>query len=270
MNRVTIDIWNVKSYDAELLAELNLGVDLVCRYVEQDKMNGRLRRLESYRGPPPCNPHARAFHGFKEFIIMPMMSARKIRGWHYTRLTDAEAGLLRREGIYPSTLASTKRRLNALVVAGSLSAKQAEALYSESPLHHPKQTVRSNKFWMSPSPLPVNYGGIVPLLECWGGESVYFWQHDKALRETIARIGKSRVVEVSVPLSSTEHAYSAARSVLAHYGRSIGCEPDGENFDFYATQPLGPEAVLAIHTEGDPAFEILALGYPAEFEPRPL
>lgn len=264
-----IDVWNVKTYGPDILAELDCEADLICQYVMQDKENYSLRELDLHRGPPPSNPYAFAFYQFTERVILPLVSERSIRGWHYTRLTDAEADLLRREGIYPSTLATIRRRLDALVTTGLLSPEQAEELYRGSPFHHPGQTEgRSNKFWMTAFPLPVSYHGIVPFLESWGGEGVFFWQRNQALRDAVALIGNPRVIELSVPLKITQHAYSAARAILAHYGRSIGCEPDGADFELYATQPLSPDSVLAIHSDGDASFKALANGYPAEYVPQ--
>lgn len=264
-----LDVWNLETYGPSLLAELDCEADLICQYVQQDRENYRLRQLASYGGPPPDNNFAYAFYQFAERIILPLMSERRIRGWHYTRLTDAEVDYLRRDGVYPSTLTTIERRLNTLVAAHLLSTEQAEALYRGSPFHNSEQAeARSNKFWMTAFPLPISYDGIVPFLESWGGESVSFWQREQALRGAVARIGKPRVIELSVPLSITRHAYSAARAIVAYYGRSIGCEPDGADFEFYATQPLGPDAVLAIHSEGDANFIALANGYPSEYPSR--
>lgn len=261
-----IDVWDVATYDAELMAELECEAELICQYVKQDKENLRLRQLETHRGPLPDNPFAYAYLQFAERIIMPLMRERTIRGWHYTRLTDEEADLLRRDGIYPSTLATIKHRLDTLVAAGVLSADQADALYAGSPFHHREQMdARSNKFWMTAYPLPASDSGITDFLKNWGGEGVYFWQEGKNLESVVSGIGKPRVIELSVPVKVTNHAYGAAKAVLAYYGRSIGCEPDGAGFELYTTQPLGPEAVLAVHTAGDAPFEALARGYPVEF-----
>ena len=38
-----------------------------------------------------------------------------------------------------------------------------------------------------------------------------------------------------------------------------------ESVHLYVTEPLAPEAILAVHTAGDPPFESLARGYPETY-----
>ena len=118
---------------------------------------------------------------------------------------------------------------------------------------------------MTSSPIPIGDSGITLLLKNWGGELVYFWIKDAALRELVAGIGKPRVIEMAIPLDLTRHTYSAAKAIVATFGRTLGCEPDRGAFDLYATRALGVEAVIAIHTEGEPNFMALAQGYPSGF-----
>lgn len=103
------------------------------------------------------------------------------------------------------------------------------------------------------------------LLESWGGESAYFWQRDMALQEMLKRIGRPRVLEIAMPLVYSRHSFSAAEAVVAAYGRLLGCRPNKHAFDLYTHQPLGPEHVLAVHSEGEPNFGAMARGYPAGF-----
>ena len=50
---------------------------------------------------------------------------------------------------------------------------------------------------------------------------------------------------------------SPVKIQLVPYGRKA--------FDLYTHQPLGPEHLLAFHTEGDPSFAAMARGYPERF-----
>jgi hypothetical protein len=58
--------------------------------------------------------------------------------------------------------------------------------------------------------------------------------------------------------------------VVATFVKTLGCAPDWPAFDLYTTSALGADAVLNIHTEGDPKFAALARGYPAWFVDRRL
>lgn len=71
--------------------------------------------------------------------------------------------------------------------------------------------------------------------------------------------------EVLVPVAATNHAHSAGEAVLATFGRGLGCIPEKRAFGLYAKSALPPDAVLAVHTEGEPAFAALGQGHPPGF-----
>jgi len=103
------------------------------------------------------------------------------------------------------------------------------------------------------------------LLGNWGGEAVYFWLENTKLKSLVANLGKPRVLETDVPISVTSHAYGAAEAVLGAYGLSLGCSPERGTFDLYSSSALEPDAVIAIHTEGEPDSAVLGRGYPVGF-----
>ena len=266
-----IDVWNIDTFDAALLAELQAGEKVLRGYMITEKKNFleyKECRTVGRRQPLKSNSYASAYQDFVKQIIMPAMEKRTIRAWHYTRLTDAEAALLRTVGIYISTLNTIRKRIDMLIFEGLLSAHAADALYAASPFHEPND-VRSNKFWMTSHPLPIDDSSVTPLLENWGGEGVHFGLEDVDLIELVKRIGKPNVIEVAIPLTATDRAYYAAKAVVATFGLTLGCEPEKNAFDLYSMQALGPETVLNIHTGGDPNFVALARGYPASFTLSP-
>jgi hypothetical protein len=265
MTERIIDVWNVETFEKDLLAGLCANAELIRNYIITDRKSFLERQESGRMGPYPTNPYAASYFRFVEDVGRDM-EARTIRAWHYTRLTEAETDTLRDTGIYASTLETIRRRLDAQVAAGVFSAEIAGALFARSPFHHDEQSgARSNKFWMTSHPVGIEDGSVTPLLGGWGGEAVYFWLKDAILEELVAGIGKPRVLEMAVPLDATRHAYSAGRAVVATFARTLGCDRDTGAFDLYATRSLGAEAVLAIHTEGDAVFAEIAKGYPAEF-----
>jgi hypothetical protein len=68
-----------------------------------------------------------------------------------------------------------------------------------------------------------------------------------------------------LPVRLADCSFSAARAVVATFTRSRGGVPDKLDFDLRMTSPLRPAAVLAVHTEGEPAFEGIGRCYPASF-----
>lgn len=260
-----IDIWDVRTFDTELLGELRSYSDLIKSYMDTEIEIFLEREASCHRGIPIENPYGGSYVWLLEHI-MDYMKSRVIRAWHYTRLTEPETVRLKASGIHVSTVDALRERLSFLVSLGDFSNEVADALFSASPFNNRKQlTARSGQFWMTSHPIPIDEGGVTPLLSNWGGESVHFWLQDTKLQHLVSKIGKPRVVEVAVPLVRTRKAYAAADGVLGAWGRSLACKPPREAFDLYVEQALGPDSVLKVITEDEAQFAALAKGYPKGF-----
>ncbi|WP_320196561.1 hypothetical protein RMR10_025190 (plasmid) [Agrobacterium rosae] len=259
-----IDVWNIETFDSGLMTELDANKDLLCSYEQTAKADYREQQASKEWLPHKENPYAAERQAILEEIIMPMMEQRIIRAWHHTRLTDDETRLLKANGVYTSDLTTIRKRLDAQVVAGVISAEVADAMYGSSPFYSQKEA-RSGKFWMTSQPYQPGHHGVELLLGHWGGEGVYFWLEDDEHIKLVQSIGRPRIIEIAIPLGLTTSAYSATKAVIAAFVKAHGCEPDGGVFDLYATTALGPDAVLNVLTEGDPDFGSVARGYPAKF-----
>jgi hypothetical protein len=262
-----IDVWNVETFDAELTALLLADADMVRAYMDRDLEI--FRTYENATGPDrplfrPSNDHGATYMALKE-RVMPLMAERTIRAWHYTRLTDAEAEALRAGGVILSTIDTLKARLAERVRAGEMSQATADAALAASPFHSDQRGSRSNKFWMVSHPAEIEDSGVEPLMAHWGGEVAHCWLKDADQLSALATVGERSIVELAVPLSATDYAYSAAEAVVAAFGRSLGCIPESRAFDLFAEEPLPGSAILAIHRDGDPNFGAMARGYPAGY-----
>lgn len=262
-----IDVWDVRTFDAELLKVLELTASLIRAYFDMDHQIFLSHDLG--RGPDrqvlrPENPHADEFYALLDAIDRHM-AARTIRAFHYTRLTDEEVVELGKSGVHVSTPETLRRRLDALVATGRLVPEVADGLYAESPFHSDQLQSRSGKFWMVSHPLPADDSGVVPLMERWGGEVASMWIRDAALSTPLMKLGKARIVEIAAPLHATRHSHAAGKAVVASFGRSRGAIPEKFAFDLYVTGPLPATAVLAVHTEGDAAFLSMGRIYPVGF-----
>ena len=259
-----IDVWDAKTFDPELTAQLHDQIDVITDYVARDReifLAHELGRSRSLMRPE--NVHAGAFIALQE-AICEALEDRMIRAWHYTRLTDTEVELARREGIHLSTPQTLRTRLEALVVSGDLTGDQTEALYAASPFHD-QLNPRSDNFWITSHPIAADDGGVEPLIAHWGGEVASMWMQDEALLAPLARIGRPRVLEVAVPVALTNHAFSAGCAVVATYGRAHGAHPEKHSFSLYVHQPLPPSALLAVHTQGEVGFDAMGRSHPAGF-----
>lgn len=269
MVTAVIDVWDPGTFDDELRGDLDAHAEMILNFFVTSRRLYAEREASDHTMPYPENPHAGPFQWVTEHI-MRLMERRTIRAWHYSRMTDPEVDALCSGGIYPSTLDNIRARFAAQVAAGAFTEEIADRLLADSPYQSKQLGSRSNKFWMVSHPVGIEDSGVELLLESWGGECAYFWQRDPQLQKLLTGIGTPRVLEIFVPLCHSRHSYSAAAAVVAAYGRMLGTTTDKKAFDLYAHQSLGPEHVLAVHSEGDQAFAAIARGYPsgyAEAEP---
>nr|WP_314121564.1 hypothetical protein [uncultured Brevundimonas sp.] len=261
MPDTVIDVWDVRTFDPELLQILTDHTGLLRDYHTTARENLIQREMSDHTGAYPDNPFAGDHIDLTE-RLMPVMAQRTIRGWHYTRMTDGEVDRLLTEGIGLPSSKTIRARLNAQVAAGAFTAETADALHAASPFERGQDAIRSGRFWMVSHPRDIEDGGVELLLGNWGGEGVYFWLSDPDHTALVATIGRPRILEVAAPLSKSPHAFSAAEAVTAAFARSIGCTPEAKVFDLYVTAPLPPSAVLAVHTAGEARFEAVARNYP--------
>jgi hypothetical protein len=165
-----IDVWNVETFDEDLLGKLHACGELVHNYTATDR--GILESEASGLRPAyRSNPHSESYHRLLEDLDRDM-ETRTIRAWHYTRLTDTEVEAMRTTGINLSSLGAIRQRLDVQVAAREISADTADALYAASPFHDPEQIgPRSDKFWMTSHPVEIGDGRVTLLLGNWGGEA---------------------------------------------------------------------------------------------------
>ncbi|SNR39714.1 hypothetical protein [Puniceibacterium sediminis] len=263
-----IDVWDLGTFDEDLRLILDERADLIRDYFLRERVVFETYDLAQGIDRPsfrPPNRLAPDFIRLNENLIAPM-EERRMRAFHYTRMTDFEVTQILENGIQLSTPESLRHRIGALVRIGALALEDAEMMESESPFHT-QMHARCGKFWMASHPIPIENSGVDRLLEYWGGEVASFHLTDEDLLERLAMIGQPRVIEISVPLSATKHSISAAQAVVATFGRSLGCPADPREFDLYIEAVLPAEAILSVHTIGDVGFKILGKTYQPGFMP---
>lgn len=132
-----IGLWDYSSFDDELRQVLEPNRQLIQDYFETDRaifLSHDLGRGPGRSPIRPDNPHAGVYYSLLD-EVNELMSARTLRAYHYTRLTDQEVEDLHRSGIHLSTPETLQRRLDALVASGRLAPAAAEVLFTKSPFH---------------------------------------------------------------------------------------------------------------------------------------
>lgn len=262
-----MDVWDVNSFDSDLRRVLDEHAELIRGYVTTDK---RIFLERDHNDGPdrpvlrPDNPYAGRFHSLEK-MLDDLLQSRTIRAWHYARLTDEEMDVIREDGIRLSTPQTLRERLDRLVSLGLIGAALADDLFRESPFQGDQREARSNAFWLTSHPKCITDSGVTRLLQYWGGEVASFWTDDEALLDPIRAIGRPRVLEVAVPLSSTKHRYRAARAMLAAYSRAIGCVESSHGCDVCVVSPLPGSAIITVHTDGNNSFTAIGRTYPSNF-----
>lgn len=261
-DRRIVDVWDVQTYDGELLAMLDGQRQLLIDYFRAEK------EIDAEYAAPGYslrrdNPFADAFLRFVEHISAAMRS-RTIRAWHYSRMTDDEIALVRGSGLVPSTIEGLRLRLDRRVAAGDFTQAQANAIFAGSPFHA-QPAARVGKIFMTARPEPHDYNGLQGILGHWGGESAYFWQEDPDILDLLSTTGTSAVIEIAMPVSASKHFANAGTAVVHRFARSLGCDCEAKDFELYSVQPLSPSAMLNIHLDGDALFRLIARGYPDRY-----
>jgi hypothetical protein len=266
VGRRLIDIWDVATYDDELSGFLRKHERLVRDHQESENHIFLEYDYLPRRDPlslRPSNPHFEAHQQLLADVEVDLRH-RTIRAFHYARLTDTEIAAIRRDGVQTSSADGLRRKLDTAVAAGLLAATEAEALYQASPIHTQAQA-RGGKFFVVTHPLAFDDGGVKELLRHWGGEVTYMWIQEPVLQAKLRTIGRPSMIEIAFPLATAGGVWKAATGIVRAYALSLGCICHKNAADLCATEPLPASAVLALHTEGEPAFAGMGRDYPAGY-----
>lgn len=164
-----IDSWNVNNFDDALCCALNENSRLIAEYYCEDR---RLKEEHLNSGPYEslkANCYSFAFKALTEQIITPMTKERRIRVWHYTRLTEDEATTMNVK-ITLSSLEGLKGRIDDLIKENLLSQQEGDVIYDSSPLQT-QESIRADRFYAATTPKSADDPGVMPFLAKWGGES---------------------------------------------------------------------------------------------------
>ena len=180
-----------------------------------------------------------AMHGLRD--ILP---AYDIRGWHCTRLTDAEVDQVLRDGMHLPNAETLTRRIEALAETSLIEPEIALRLKSE---HWAAEENRVGKVWFCFFPPgKADEYGIGPFFRYWGGEALYRCHEGDPVTSSILRhIGTPRLIEADVPIGSLGKYPDCAiyRRYLVSCGHRSG-EPT--DFQGYSELPLPAENVRRV------------------------
>jgi hypothetical protein len=142
--------------------------------------------------------------------LMDALHPYATRGWHCTRLTDAETDHILRNGMQLPDSAMLIRRIDALVAAGQITDNILQPLKAK---NQSGDKYRAGLVWFCFfSPRLAGEDGIRRFFRHWGGEALYNSHEDDLITSpAIGDIGTPRIVEADVPVAS---AWNARRPVF--------------------------------------------------------
>jgi len=255
-----IDLWDPKTFSAELQSALTTESQLVFDYYsEVRRLMDEHLNSSPYQSLKP-NRFSSDFLSFQEYELTPILAGARIRAWHYARLLDHEMGAMQQR-LVPSSLEFLKKRLHDLVAMDLLSLEEANKVFQESPFQS-QGGIRSGRLWTVTVPLHYSDTGVSPLLGNWGGEAAYFWLSDKTLAKKLRNLGMARILEIETALSDGLNAFSASSTVLEAWAKKLGVSMVPTGCDLAITNCLGTARLVRVHTEGESTFEVIAKTYP--------
>jgi hypothetical protein len=144
-----------------------------------------------------------------------------IRGWHCTRLTEAEIDEIYRNGMQLPNAAMLARRIESLVTAGQLPSEIAQRLMAENQADDANRANMLSFYFYRPR--RAGESGIGRFFRHWGGEALYnSHEDDPVTSRAVSCIGTPSVVEAEVPIawlkSSNGLAFKVVRRFLISQG----------------------------------------------------
>jgi hypothetical protein len=181
----------------------------------------------------------------------------RVRGWHCTRLSDDEVRNIRSDGLVPLSEAGLLDRIAARVRAGDI------PLDLQVLLEHGHQADcegRSGAVHVSFTRRDLSDEGAVGrLLRSWGGEALYnSHEADPRTGNLLRKIGKARIVVVSVPVSDVRTFQGFAETIYRYHMELNGIST-ADRYDCEGTlsRIVVPSEIEDVFSFGEPEFKEL-------------
>ena len=177
-----------------------------------------------------------------------------VTGWHCTRLTDGEIAQIVRSGMQLPDGATLRRRIDALVTVGQLTANTGARLAT---VNLADESNRAGRLWFCFFP-PRRAGehGIRRFFRHWGGEALYNAHEDDPVTSPILRtIGAPCVIEADVPVASLAPGARLAMKLIRIYLISRGYETyESVEYEDRSVQPIAADCIRRVIRYPEPDF----------------
>lgn len=163
-----------------------------------DKNHSLYLGWESGINRPSASAYDAAIYELKGFL---RNSGCTMRGYHCTRLTEAEIQTILSSGMSLPNLTMLHKRITDVVAAGMLEAAVAQRLLNH---NQANDANRTGTIWFCFFPPHIaGQWGIERFFRSWGGEALYnSHEYDPITGPVLARIGIPCIIEALVPIEN--------------------------------------------------------------------
>ena len=255
MNRTPIEINDVKTWPADLLALLEKQESLLTNYLDRKNEILELRNSDYSKYLIAYNKFTAPRQAVLDQIESELKDSLFI-GYHCTRITERESLDILRSGLEPSSKELYLRRINNLLIDGYIS-KDFFDILSTIEL----QAYTSDEIWLFFGKEDLKKeSGVGDLLEYWGGEALYKSLGNK--QSELRKIGKPSIILLVLDLIKITDEKNASQSKVANvivcfYLLSKGFDSTDIGVEFYVNYFVKPENILKIINVEDSEFNLL-------------
>jgi hypothetical protein len=225
-----LDLTNLSTWPLEIISHL-------------DKNHNIYIGWESGRKRPPASGYDAAIYELKDIV---RSSDYTMRGYHCTRLTEAEIQTILASGMFLPNQAMLHKRIADVAAAGMLEESVAQLLMSDNQANDPH---RANMLWFCFFPPRIaGQRGIERFFRSWGGEALYnSHEDDPIIGPVLAKIGVPCIIEALVPLENLPfHSGFETRLILRFLiNRGFRTKKD-LNHEDRCESPLPAENIIRI------------------------
>ncbi len=210
------------------------------------------RAAKRLRGSTRCCPDLVLTE--EEDAFRHMLGARLIRAFHCTRLLDHEVEAIRHDGLRPLTRELITDRVEAAYRSGALSQTEHDHLLEKHVFAVGNPMGREDQVCLVLPERMLDGDGVLPLLETWGGEAIY-WSHSgtEFKRTRLQSIGRPSVVVASLDFSVPGEHFVCADLLHCFVGKVLNLSDVGADVFFKA--PVPAKYIEAIWQPGDPRYD---------------
>ena len=247
-----IIINEIDTYPDELIRILKSFENDLSRYLKEEKKISNLQ----FNSGEYINPTKNKFQPNWNLIIGKIekkLIKNRFIGFHCSRLTDKEIGIISKKGLVPLSEQLAKEKLERVFNDKLVSRKTFKFLLENNSSGHNN---RKGKIWfLHDSQILKDYNSVGRLFKNWGGESIYNnHENNNPIKSEISSIGTPTILVCSFEYKELDPYRSLSEYISEIWVYRNSKEPNVQLFDTKVTNTKKIEKIIKF---GDDLFNEL-------------